>query len=66
LTDMQGGNYSDALRVVVSSRDEQKFRDQAADVGAQEYISKPVSESSVIQMLEKFELLQQPVKVPVT
>jgi chemotaxis protein histidine kinase CheA/ActR/RegA family two-component response regulator len=65
LTDMQGGSYSDAFRVVVSSRDEQKFRDQAADVGAQQYISKPVSESSVVQMLEKFELLQNPIEEPV-
>lgn len=57
LSDIQSGGYSDAPRVIVSSRNEDKFRDQASEAGACEFLNKPVSKSTVVQMLEQLELL---------
>ena len=62
LSDMQTGDYCDAPRVVVSSRNEAAFRDQAIELGANEFINKPVSESSVAQLLEQLELLLENVQ----
>ena len=56
LLDIQSGNYSDATKVVVSSRNEQTFREQAAEAGADDYITKPITEKSVEQMLDNLTL----------
>ncbi len=62
LSDMHTGDYCDAPRVVVSSRNEAAFRDQAIELGATEFINKPVSESTVVQLLEQLELLPENVQ----
>ena len=56
LSDIQSGQYSNAKRVVVSSRNEHVFRDKATEVGANEFINKPVSETSINELLETLEL----------
>lgn len=56
LSDMQSGNYCDAPKIVVSSRNEQTFKDQALEVGADEYITKPISKASIEQLLVSLEL----------
>ena len=53
LLNIQSGSYSTATKVVVSSRNEQTFREQAAEAGADDYITKPITEKSVEQMLDK-------------
>lgn len=53
LLDIQSGNYSSATKVVVSSRNEQTFREQATEAGADDYITKPITEKSVEQLLDK-------------
>ena len=56
LFDIQGGSYCNAAKVVVSSRNEQTFREQAAEAGADEYITKPITEQSVKQLLDRLAL----------
>ncbi len=51
LSDIQSGNYCEAPVVVASSRDEETFRTKAMDLGAIDYVSKPVSEKAVAQVL---------------
>ena len=58
LLDMQSGSYCDAAKVVVSSRDEQMFREQAAEAGANDYITKPITNKNVQRMLENLGLLE--------
>ncbi len=57
LSDVQSGKYCDAPLVVVSSREEETFRSKAMDFGATDYVTKPVSEKSIVQLLENLELL---------
>ena len=56
LSDMQSGNYCDAPKIVVSSRNEQTFKEQALEAGADEYITKPISNASIEQLLVSLEL----------
>lgn len=56
LADIENGNYCDAPRVVVSSRNEEKFRHQAADSGASEFLNKPLSESDVNDLLDRLKI----------
>lgn len=56
LSDIQSGNYCDAPKVVVSSRNEQAFKEQALEAGADEYITKPISNASIEQLLVNLEL----------
>ena len=58
LADIQSGGYCEAPKVVVSSRNENTFREQASEVGADEYITKPISKSSIEQLLIELELLE--------
>ena len=58
LLDIQSGGYCDAAKVVVSSRNEQTFREQAAEAGANDYITKPITEKAVKQMLDNLALLE--------
>jgi len=58
LLDIQSGGYCDAAKVVVSSRNEQTFREQAAEAGAIDYITKPITEKSIKQMLDNLALLE--------
>ncbi|MEM7782528.1 MAG: response regulator [Planctomycetota bacterium] len=62
LSDIQTGQYCDAITVVVSSRNEMVFRDKAIEVGAHEFINKPASEKSIIELLEKLQLLPESVE----
>ena len=59
LSDIQSGKYYEAPVVVVSSRDEEAFRTKAMDVGASDYITKPVSELSITQLLENLKLMPE-------
>ena len=59
LSDIQSSRYCDSPVVVVSSRDEEAFRTKAMDVGASEYVTKPVSELSIAQLLENLQLLPE-------
>ena len=59
LADIQSGRFCDAPVAVVSSRDEETFRSKAMDFGATEYLTKPVSEKSITQLLENLELLAE-------
>jgi len=56
LLDIQSGNYSSAFKAVVSSRNEQTFQEQATEAGADDYITKPITEKSIEQMLDKLAL----------
>ena len=53
LTEIENGNYCDAPRVVVSSRNEDKFRDQAIESGACEFLNKPINESKLSDLLKR-------------
>ena len=53
LADIQNGEYCNAPVVVVSSRDDQNFRQQALEFGACDYINKPVSKQLVQSRLEQ-------------
>lgn len=57
LADVQSGKYCDAPIVVVSGREEEAFRTKAMDFGANDFVTKPVSENSIVQLLENLELL---------
>lgn len=57
LSDIQSGRYCNAAKVVVSSRDEQTFREQAAEAGADDYITKPITERAVERLLGNLDLL---------
>ncbi|MEL7497474.1 MAG: response regulator [Planctomycetota bacterium] len=57
LSDIEGGSYCDAPRVIVSSRNEEKFRDQATEAGACEFLTKPVNQNTVSQLLDQLQLL---------
>ncbi len=59
LSDIQSGRYCNAPVVVTSSRDEVVFRTKALDYGAIEYVTKPVSEQSITQLLENLQLLPE-------
>ena len=56
LTDLQSNGYCDAPVVVVSSRDEEMFRSKAMDLGAAQYLPKPVSGKSIEKVLESLQL----------
>ncbi len=62
LSDIQSGNYCDAPVVVVSGRGEEAFRIKAMDVGAVDFLTKPVSKTSITQLLEDLQLLPQPIQ----
>ena len=57
LLDIQSGRYCNAAKAVVSSRDEQTFREQVAEAGADDYITKPITERSVERLLGNLGLL---------
>lgn len=59
LSDIQSSRYCDSPVVVVSSRNEEVFRTKAMDVGASDYVTKPISELSIKQLLEKLHLLPE-------
>ncbi len=59
LSDIQSGRYCKCPVVVVSSRNEEAFRTKAMDVGASEYVTKPVSELSITQLLDNLQLLSE-------
>lgn len=59
LSDIQSSRYCDAPVVVVSSRNAEAFKTKAMDVGATDYITKPVSEISITQLLENLQLLTE-------
>jgi chemosensory pili system protein ChpA (sensor histidine kinase/response regulator) len=52
LSDLHCGRYCDAPVVVVSSRDDEVFRVKAMDLGAIQYVTKPVSNKSITQLIE--------------
>jgi CheY-like chemotaxis protein len=62
LSDIQSGSYCDAPVVVVSGRGEEAFRIKAMDVGAVDFLTKPVSKTSITQLLEDLQLLPQPIQ----
>lgn len=57
LSDIQSGRYCEAPVVVVSGRGEEAFRIKAMEVGAVDYLAKPVSKISITQLLENMQLL---------
>ena len=57
LLDIQSGRYCNAAKAVISSRNEQTFREQAAEAGADDYITKPITERSVERLLGNLGLL---------
>ena len=63
LSDIQSGQYCDAPVVVVSSRDKKKFRTKAMDLGAVDYIKKPLSKDSIESLLESLEMLPEPLEI---
>ena len=62
LSDIQSGKYCDAPVVVVSGRGEEEFRIKAMDVGAVDFLTKPVSKTSITQLLEELQLVPQPIQ----
>ena len=56
LADIRNGKYCDAPAIVVSSRDDAGFRQQAMEYGACDFINKPVTKQYFQQQLEKLGL----------
>lgn len=56
LADIRNGKYCDAPVIVVSSRDDANFRQQALEYGARDFINKPVSKQHFQQRLESLGL----------
>lgn len=56
LADIRNGKYCDAPAIVVSSRDDAGFRQQAIEYGACDFINKPVTKQYFQQQLEKLGL----------
>ncbi|QEG20661.1 hybrid sensor histidine kinase/response regulator [Mariniblastus fucicola] len=56
LADIRNGSYCSAPVIVVSSRDDAGFRQQALEYGARGFINKPVSKQQFQQQLEKLGL----------
>ena len=57
LADIQSGQFCNAPVVVVSSRDDDSFRRQAMEFGANDYITKPVSKQRFQGLLEQLGLI---------
>ncbi len=62
LSDIRSGQYCDVPVVVVSSRDDDTFRMKALDLGAAQYITKPISKKSIAQLVEHFQSMPATVK----
>lgn len=60
LADIQSGQYCDSPVVVVSSRDKEKFHTKAMDLGAIDYIKKPVSAASIQTVLKSLSMSPEP------
>ncbi len=56
MSDIQSRKYSEAPIVVVSSRNDETFCAKAMDLGAVDYITKPVTEKSILKVLEDLQL----------
>lgn len=62
LADIQSGRYCDAPVVVVSGRGEEAFRIKAMEVGAVDFLTKPVSEIAITQLLDNLQLSPAPLE----
>jgi chemotaxis protein histidine kinase CheA len=57
LADIQTGHYGSAQVVVVSSRNEEEFRSRALASGAAAYLTKPVTDKSLADLMSNLDLV---------
>ena len=58
LFDLRQGRHKEQRVVVVSSRSAEEFRPRALELGASAYLSKPVADQELKQLLHELELVE--------